>query len=598
MRRTVANASLLFPVLIAVAVFITFVPIVHNDFVNWDDPFYFVWNDRYRGLSFTNIKWMFTTLDFSHYQPLTWFTHGMVYTVWGLNPTAFHLGNLVMHIANAVVLYYLLAHLLARRYPVSAPPASLAVPVAAAVGALFFALHPLRVEPVAWATERQGVTSAFFWLLAVYAYLRRQEYRDARSRRGWYVLSIGCFILSLLAKSIGMTLPIVLLVLDVYPLRRIALRLQGLHPWLAGAAPPGLLHADAIGDTRRTQPRKGRHSTARGEAPGDSGRASIVVEKLPYLVAAAAAGVLALQAKQARSLPSLAEHGMAERVVQATYGLCFYIWKTLLPTQLSPVYLLERPLNPLAPAYVASLVVVAVVTVVLIALYRRWPWALAAWVCYALILFPVLGFTQSGVQKVADRYTYLGCLPWAALVAAGTEQAWRSLARRGAGAVAAGCATLVLLLAMLGMLAALQTRVWRDSLSMWDRVIEVEPRNHIAFNFRGTARRSKGDLSGARADFERAVQLNPGYWEALVNRAHARRVTGDLDGAIADYNELIRRDPRYAYGFNGRGRSRQAKGDLQGAVADFNQAIALAAPGSKERAEFEQNLNAVRRIKP
>ncbi len=536
------------PALIVVLVAFCFAPVLGNEFVNWDDPGYFLENTRYRGLSSAHLAWMFTTLDFSHYQPLTWLTHGLVYTGWGMDPSGYHLGNLALHAANAVLCYLLLLQLLRVAGGSTAT-------LAATVGALFFALHPLRVEAVAWATERQEVLSACFLLLALIAYLRMQAQQvGSRSRHLWYALSVGWFTLSLLSKAAGMMLPIVLLALDVYPLRRFATVRRGARLWL-------------------------------------------VLEKVPYALAATAAAVLAFYAKQSFFMRPLAQHGMTERIMQSMYGLCFYVWKTVLPVHLSPLYLLERPMNPSDPVYVACAAAVVAVTATLVVLRRRWPWALQAWVCYVVILFPVIGITQSGPQKVADRYTYLGCLPWVVLVAAAVQRTCQSWQRGRLSNAAAygGGAALVAVLVTLGMLTTAQTRVWHDSVTLWDRAIAVEPDNNIAYNNRGTGKQLKGDVSGARADYEVAVRLHPLHWDARVNRAWARRMMGDFDGAIADYTELIRRSPRYAYGYDARGLARAAKSDFDGAVSDYRTALRLTPPGAASRTAIEAHLAAAQR---
>ena len=535
----------LWPVVIVVVVVICFAPVLRNQFVNWDDIETLTANPNIRALAPVQLRWMFTTLYMGPYQPLTWLSHALVYQCCRLNPLGHHLVNLGLHAANAVLFFLLVVALMRETEPVRDD--RFGGSIGAVAGALLFAIHPLRVEAVAWVTERREVLGAFFLLLSVLAYVRMQH-AGAQRRLAWSLLSITCFALSLLSKAMGMTLPLILLVLDVYAFRR--------WPGTAGDA------------QRRTQ---------------------IFIEKIPYAVIAAVIAAVAFVGQRSGPMATLAQHGMVQRLAQAAYGLCFYVWKTVLPAHLSPLYLLPRPLDPTAPRYLLCATVVCSVTVGLILLRRRAPWALAAWVCYVIILLPVLGLAQTGSQIAADRYTYLGCLPWAVLAACGVGKLWQWRATRQARLALAGT---VVVLALLGILTFWQTYVWRDSVALWDKAIAVEPDNYIAYNNRGTARRLQGDIPGGRVDFEQAVRLDPLYWDARVNRAWARRVTGDLDGAIADYTELIRRAPRYAYAYDGRGRARQAKGDLGGAVADYDVAVRFAAP--LERAEFERNLKAAR----
>src|SRR5207249_5694880 len=209
------------------AVLVCFLPALGSQFVLWDDDMNFTDNPSYRGLSASHLRWMFTTLYGGHYQPLSWLTLGLDYTLWGMNPTGYHLTSLLLHAVNAVLFYYIVLALLRRA--VAAVSASAG---AAAVGALFFAIHPLRVESVAWASERRDVLAALFYLATVLAYLRMAEEEPSGRAHRWYLVSLACFVLSLLSKAWGITLPVVLLALDVFPLRR-APRLREKAPYAA-----------------------------------------------------------------------------------------------------------------------------------------------------------------------------------------------------------------------------------------------------------------------------------------------------------------------------------------------------------------------------
>src|SRR5437870_4890194 len=315
--------------LLVAAVSVCFLPALGSQFVLWDDDMNFTDNPSYRGLSASHLRWMFTTLYGGHYQPLSWLTLGLDYTIWAMNPTGYHLTNLLLHAASALLVYRMIVALV----PGVGARAALA-------GALLFAIHPLRVESVAWATERRDVLSALFYLATVLGYLRLvQAKRDGRPWRGWLAASVGCFLLSLLSMAWGITLPLVLLALDVYPLRRLVRR------------------RDAV---------------------------PLLLEKIPYAALALGGAVLAqLASNQVPAKRTLAQHGLVERAAQAAYGLVFYLWKTLVPIRLSPVYLLEQTLRPTAPRYLASAAIVVGVTAAAVLLRRRAPWATVARACYA-----------------------------------------------------------------------------------------------------------------------------------------------------------------------------------------------------------------------
>src|SRR5687767_13473784 len=204
---------------VAMAPLVVFRGALTNGFV-WDDYFNFVVNRGYRGLGWTELSWMFNSAQLSHWIPITWATLGFDYLMWGMWPTGYHLTNLVFHSANACIFYVIAGHILRTAVP---GLQAIAWRAGALAAALFFAVHPLRTESVVWITERRDLVSGLFFLLAVLAYLRARE-PDPASRR-WFALSVIFFQLGVMSKSIVVTLPVVLLALDVYPLRR--LRLSG-----------------------------------------------------------------------------------------------------------------------------------------------------------------------------------------------------------------------------------------------------------------------------------------------------------------------------------------------------------------------------------
>src|SRR2546427_7291002 len=369
----------LVPVLVALVTFAAFLPALQNQFVSFDDDKNFLDNPHYRGLAWTHLRWMWTT-HLGHYIPLTWMTLGLDYLLWGMNPVGYHLTSLLLHAANAVVFFFVVRRLLTRALP-SPSERGHALAVSAGFAALVFAIHPLRVESVAWATERRDVLSGLFYLLTILMYLRACE-RGARGRR-WYWLSVAVFGCALLSKSMVVNLPVVLLILDVYPLRR----LGGAIGWWSEPA-------------RR-----------------------VYVEKIPFVLLAAAASAVALMAQLSKSaIVSVVQLSGLGRLAVSMYGLSFYLWKTGAPVNLSPLYELPPTVNPWAPPVLLSYGLVLAITAIVLALRRRVPGLPAAWVAYIVVLLPVLGIFQSGPQIAADRYTYLAGLGWAILAGAGDRK--------------------------------------------------------------------------------------------------------------------------------------------------------------------------------
>jgi Tfp pilus assembly protein PilF len=572
----------------------TFLPALRNGFVAWDDDLLLTGNPRFRGLSPAHLRWMLGTTYGGHWEPLTWLTLAVDHAVWGMDPRGYHLTSVVLHGVDAVLVFALAVAVL-RAVGI---PATTRVSVSAAAGALVFALHPLRVESVAWASERRDVLSAALYLASVLAYLARER---SMHRTRWLAVSVACFALATLAKGLGMTLPLVLVVLDVWPLGRF-------RSWRAAR--------------------------------------TALLEKLAYLPFAIAAGAMAMRAlaDAGSDRPSLAEFGVAQRLAESALGLVFYLWKTVVPVRLSPLYPLDRGLRPTAPLYLAAMTAVVGGAAVLLLLRRRAPWALAAATSYAILVAPVLGPAQTGPHAMADRYTYLACIPFALLAAAAIGVGLHTPRARWPTAVVTSTVLVVLALA-----AVRQTRIWHDSITLWTHALALDPTNVLAWTNRGwarqvagdpraaiadydaalrlapddalaherraLARQALGDPTGALADYDAALRAKPGWaqlhydrgtaWQAAGNRAAAivdydeaarlapgdprppnnrgvlRAASGDLDGAIADYSTAVRTDPTFVLGWLNRARARRARGDVAGAVADAESARRVAAPGSR-----------------
>ncbi len=506
------------PLGVAVVTFGVFSASLAAGFVNWDDGQNFLENPHYRGLGFANLKWMFSDF-YGHYIPLTWLTLGLDYVLWGMNPAGYHFTNLLLHAANAAAFCLLLQALLSKARPDS-DPRDLAW--ASAAGALFFSIHPLRVESVAWITERRDLTSGLFFILALTTYLRMTEAAPGTSaRRKWLALSLASFAASILCKATGMMLPFVLLLLDAWPLRR--------------------FQAET--------------------------RSALLREKLPFIALMIAALVLtALGQRHARALQTVGEYPLLQSLAQPGYRVSFYVLKTLLPVRLSPMYLF-RP--DIGAVQLIGWIAVLAITAGVVVRRRGMPAAVVSWLAYAALIAPVAGFLQAGRHYAADRYTYLPCLPFAALVSAGMVAGFGRLPRPLLlGAAACG-------LAALAALSALQTRIWNNSIALWDQAILVDDRCWPAYLNRAEAKHAAGDLSGALADYTRCLDLEPGQVMATANRGSVRFELGDPKTAIDDYTRAIGLQADYVKAWNLRGLARERLGDREGARADYDEALRI-----------------------
>jgi hypothetical protein len=261
-----------------------------------------------------------------------------------------------------------------------------------------------------------------------------------------------------------------------------------------------------------------------------------LLEKVPFVVLSLVAGAVAMVAVRAGgSVSGLAELGVAQRLAISAYSLVFYLWKTLLPVGLSPLYELPVGLDPFGPVYLLSAAVAIAITSAAFALRRRWPWLLAAWTAYVVMLLPVVGVAHNGPQIAADRYTYLPCLPWALLAGATVVLLWRW---------AWGVAASAVVLLGLAVLSVFQIGVWRDAESLWTRALAVSS-SAIAHASLGVVLDERGRHEEAIAQFGEALRINPGLAHAQNNWGIALARQGKWQEAVQHYEAALRLSPGY-----------------------------------------------------
>lgn len=482
--------TLLGALVVAVAIGV-FTPALSPQFVNWDDPGSFLENPHYRGLGPRQLAWMVTSFHMGHYMPLTWLTLGWDYAVSGMSAWGYHLTNLLLHAGTALAFYFLSVRLL-RLALGGALAGETWLRLGAAAAAIFFAAHPLRAESVGWVTERRDVLSGLFYVGAILAYVKAVT--EGPRRVGLYWASVALFVGALLSKSITATLPVVLLVLDVYPLRRLG----------------------------------GRAGWARWHVWG---------EKLPFFVLGLAAAALAFAALIALgNMRTLSGMSPLLRVVLSLYSLAFYVERTVWPTGLSPLYTF-----PLAVTYFHFAIALGGLAAAVL-LVRRLPAFSASWAVYAVTLLPVSGLVHNGPQSVADRYSYLSCLPWALWI--GAAVAWRGARGPARAPLRAGlrAAVAVVLLAF-GFLGWQQAAIWHDSIALWRHALRVDGDNRAAHAYLGKAYAEEGLIAEAVAEYEEAARRyhnKPGFY-VLIGRLLE---DDDNDrGALARYQEVLQLAP-------------------------------------------------------
>ena len=500
--------GLLLPPLVFLITGAVFLPALRGEFLNWDDSVNFVANPHYRGLGWAQIKWMLGATLMGHYIPVTWLSFGLNYALGGMSPWGYHVGNLLLHAANATLVYLIARRLLATAWDGGSQIGHATGPVvrAGAFAALVWGVHPLRVESVAWITERRDVLCGLFFLLAVLAYLKGLE-RGSDRRRTWQALSLAAFAAALLSKAAAMPLPAVLLLLDLYPFRR-----------------------------------------------RDIGWRRLAIEKLPYAALAAATAVVALIVlPRGAAVTSYDSYGVAARVGMVTYSLIFYPIKFLLPIRLSPMYELPPWVDLASWPFLPALLGVAGLTAALVLGRARWPGALAAWTYSALMVLPVSGVVHAGSQLVNDRYSYLSGIGFAVLAGGGVLGVLR-LRERGrvstttVSALTGGAALIVL---TLGLAAWTQTHVWHDSETLWRWAVEMEPACSLCHGNLGSAITNTelglARLDEAEAHVRQAIELRPNHpiphfnLGSLLLSVPTRY--GEAEAALRKYLELLPESP-------------------------------------------------------
>jgi len=525
-------------VLLAVATLAVYAQVVGHEFVNFDDPEYVSGNPYVRaGFTRAGLSWAFTTGHAGNWHPLTWLSHMLDCQLYGLRPGAHHLTNVLLHTANTLLLFALLRGMSGALWP------------SAAVASLF-ALHPLHVESVAWVAERKDVLSTLFWMLTLLAYWRYARQSSLRH----YLLVLVLLALGLMAKPMLVTLPFVMLLLDVWPLGR--------QPLARSRSAPEGTNAPRVERSARRQDAPPRRD------PRPSGL-RLFLEKVPFLVLAVASSVVTFAVQLGGgAVEPVDTLPFKARVANALVSYAGYLRKMIHPAGLVIFY----PQVPLPAWQVAGagLALVAV-SVLVIWLAPRQPWLMVGWLWYAVTLLPVIGLVQVGAQAMADRYTYVPLigpfimLAWSAAELGRRRPRWRAMAAAAIAIVLAGCAAAT----------GLQVRYWRSSMTLFEHAVDVIPDNYVAQLQLGNALAEQGRLDDAIARYGAALRVKPDLAKAHGNLGAVLAQQGKLDRAVAHYAEALRLNPDLPETHNNLGAALAGQGRIEEAIAHYENALRL-----------------------
>jgi len=501
--------------LLITVVVLVYAPVKDYPFINYDDNLYVTEVSQVQqGLGWDSVVWAMTTMEAAFWHPLTWLSHILDYQLFGLNPAAHHLTNLLFHLANVVLFFWVLHRMTGALWP-------------SAMVAALFALHPLNVESVAWVAERKNVLSTLFWLLTLLAYVGYVK------MPGWqrYLGMMGIFVLGLMAKPMLVTLPCVLLLLDYWPLGRL-----------------------------------GKDSKEFWER-----LPKLAAEKLPLFIPVAAVSVVAIEAQsQAGALSSWEGLSLGTRVANAVLSYGLYLKKMVWPMDLAVFYPHPGSSLEAGPVVLAALLLGGL-SLGLWCQGRKSPYLVVGWLWYLGTLVPVSGLIQVGGHAMADRFAYVPLMGLFIILVWGAAELAQTLHLPKAWVAVTG---LCLLLA-LAVLTRVQLSYWQSTRALFEHVLVVTSNNQVAHNALGIEFAKEKQLEKAVEHLTRALSIYPAYADAHNNLGLALSRQGRLDEGIQHYQQALAIRPDSYAAHNNLGLAVLGAGRVDEAIDHFSQALLL-----------------------
>lgn len=513
--KTTHSTTLLSLALIIMTL-VAFYPVTGHDFIDYDDDNYVTENPIVlKGLSKEGLVWAFTTNHVGNWHPITWVSHMVDCEMYGLNPMGPHLNNLLLHAANALLLFLILYRVTGKRWR-------------AFFVAALFALHPLRVESVAWVSERKDVLSTFFAFFAMGAYFLYTE----KHRLRYYLMSLVFFALSLMSKPMLVTLPFLLLLLDYWPLGRFRF------------APP--------------------------EGPDSKKSFSFLAfEKVPFLLLSLAMSAIAfILQKGSGAMPAFIP--MKTRIANALVSYLGYLEKTLWPQDLAVFYPHQGPLIALGDI-LFSFIFLCAVTILALVARRRLAYFTTGWLWYLGTLVPVIGLVQVGMQAMADRYTYFPLIGIFIILSWGVYDLVKRWRYHGPFLIVAGG----LILALLIVSTHEQVGYWKNSRTLFAHALRATQGNYVAHSNLGVAWAREGNLKEAEKHLREALRINPLHASAHNSLGLILFDRGDYGGAARHFREAIRINPNFYAAHNNLGLVLARQKKYEDALREYEEALRI-----------------------
>jgi tetratricopeptide (TPR) repeat protein len=569
------NAVVILGLLLCITTALVYWQINRFDFIQYDDTAYVTENPSVQGgVTPEALFWAFTTIHAGNWHPVTWLSHMLDVELYGLNPVGHHLTSLLFHIANALLLFFVFTKMTGAIWP-------------SAFTAAVFALHPLHVESVAWVSERKDLLSAFFLFLTLWSYIRHV---GGKTPAGYFGVAFF-YALGLMSKPMLVTLPFMLLLLDVWPLYRYAFQQPAPHA---------------------------------GDKPGLS-LFQLILEKIPLFFLAALSSAITFYAQQhGGAVKSLKLIPFSSRIANALASYAEYIAKTIFPFNLAFLY--PHPIT--IPVWKVGGAILLLGWISFLAVYtiRTRPYFFTGWFWFLGTLIPVIGLVQVGNQSLADRYTYIPLIGLTVAIAWGASDllaGWRH--KKIFLSVIAGMIIILLMGATWR-----QAGYWKDSITLFERAIKVTSGNFIAHYNLAHIMAKQGRMDEAVDHYRQTISINPNFADARVNLGNVYQMQGkyreamnlylqalelkpdnagvhynlglmydkedDLDSAVAHYRSAIRLNPDYAEAFFKLGVALYKKNDLDGAINNFESVLRINPDNAAARNNLDRLISIQKKI--
>lgn len=457
------------------------------EFINFDDPAYVINNIHIQnGLTLKGIKWAFSSTASSNWHPLTWISHMLDYELFKLDPGWHHLSNMILHILSALLLFRIFFYMTGNL-------------IQSAGVSILFAIHPLHVESVAWISERKDVLSAFFWMVSMGGYAVYVK----SGKKNMYLFAIFAYALGLMSKPMIVTLPFVLLLIDIWPLNRIQ-------------------NNDDSPSMRRQKIR------------------SILIEKIPFLLLTILSCIITIIAqKKGGAISGTDIFPLGIRLENAAISYIMYLKKTFWPLSLCIFY--PHPQSIPLWKTAGALIILCTITIITYLKRKKQPYLAVGWLWYLGMLVPVIGIVQVGSQAMADRYTYLPLIGIFIMLSWGISDLFKKWSNRPGGA----SITVVPFLIFLIVCAVIQVGYWKNSIFLFEHSLKTTERNPVAHTNLGTAYYQSGKFDAALEHFHMAVQLKPDFPTGHFNLANVLDEQKNYTQAVEHYQKALSLSPNY-----------------------------------------------------